>query len=169
MAGVWRKTLMYLGLVEDEDLGDYGYDDLVEEEPERHAASAHGSSRRRSRSSGLHRVSEDDPRTRREAVVRAIPSPATQLHVVYPVAMKDVEELGDRYKTGFSVVMNLRETPPQLRQRVFDYACGLVHGIGGSMSKEVAEKTWILTPPGVEVSVEEGRRFLEERGFLGQV
>lgn len=160
---------MYLGLVEDEDLGDYGYDDLVEEEPPHRTRSAAPASRRKGRTSGLHRVAEDDPRSRREAVVRSIPSPATQLHVIYPVAMKDVEELGERYKNGFSVVMNLRETPPQLRQRVFDYACGLVHGVGGSMSKEVAEKTWILTPPGIEVSVEEGRRFLEERGFLGQV
>jgi len=166
MANAWRKTLMYLGLVEDEDLGDYGYDDLAEEEP-RQAAPQPVS--RRTRTSTLHRVSDAEQAPRRDAVVRAIPSPATQLHVVYPVAMKDVEELGDRYKNGFSVVMNLRETPAQLRQRVFDYACGLVHGIGGSMSKEVAEKTWILTPPGIEVSVEEGRRFLEERGFLGQV
>ncbi len=160
---------MYLGLVEDEDLGDYGYDDLADEGPDRNTQPIQPSTRRRTRTSTLRRVSEDDSFAHRETVVRAIPSPATQLHVVYPVAMKDVEELGERYKNGFSVVMNLRETPAQLRQRVFDYACGLVHGIGGSMSKEVAEKTWILTPPGIEVSVEEGRRFLEERGFLGQV
>ena len=148
---------MYLGLVEDDEYEEYdGYEDLMEDEPEPHA-----------RRSALRRV-PDEPRGRREAVVRAMPTkPANQLHVLYPVAMKDAQELGDRFRDGYSVIMNLQSCDPKLRQRIFDYACGLVHGLGGSMDT-VADMTWIITPPGVKVSVEEGRRFLEERGFFGQ-
>lgn len=152
---------MYLGLVEDDEFEDYDtydtYEDLAEGEPE--------PQRRRS---SLRRV-PDEPRSKREGVVRAMPTKASnQLHVLYPVAMKDAQELGDKFRDGYSVIMNLQSCDPKLRQRIFDYACGLVHGLGGAMDT-VADMTWIITPSGVQVSVEEGRRFLEERGFFGQV
>ena len=34
--------------------------------------------------------------------------------------------------------------------------------------KPVAEKVFLITPEGVQVSAEERRRFLEERGFFNQ-
>lgn len=149
--------MTYLGLAEDDRYDDYDdYDDY--QDP---------AARETPRRAPLRGV-DPEPR-KRDAVVRAMPTkPSNQLHVLYPVAMKDAQELGDRFRDGYSVIMNLQGCDARLRQRIFDYACGLVHGIGGSMDT-VADMTWIITPPGIEVSVEEGRRFLEERGFLGQV
>jgi cell division inhibitor SepF len=54
-----------------------------------------------------------------------------------------------------------------LGRRLVDFASGLAYGLGGSL-QPVAEKVFLITPPGVEVSAEERKRFLEERTFYNQ-
>ncbi|MFN2526656.1 MAG: cell division protein SepF [Actinomycetota bacterium] len=153
MAGVWRKTLVYLGLVEDEELDEYSY----EEEPEPR--------RRRSRPT---RSSVEPVEPRREAVVRAIPTaPSARFHLVTPGAFNDAQEIGDKYKDGTSVLMNLQGAEPELARRLVDFASGLAYGLSGSM-QPVADRVFLLVPSGVQVSAEERRRFLEERGFFNQ-
>lgn len=152
MAGVWRKTLIYLGLVEDDELDDYGYEDLEPEE--RHPRSA------------PRRVPGDGAGGRPDAVVRPVPSQA-RFHLVHPAAFNDAQEIGDKFREGYSVLINLQAADPELSRRLVDFASGLAYGLGGSM-KPVAEKVFLLTPAGVQVSAEERRRFLEERGFFNQ-
>ena len=157
MAGVWRKTLIYLGLVEEDDLTDFGYDDYAEAEPPPPS--------RKDRS--LKKVS-DPGAQRRDAVVRAMPTPAPgRLHLLHPTAFNDAQELGDKFREGYSVIMNLQAADPDLSRRLIDFASGLVYGLAGSM-QPVAERVFLLTPSGVQVSAEERRRFLEERGFFNQ-
>ena len=163
MAGVWRKTLIYLGLAEeDEEYDEYGYDDL-ESEP------ASG----RTRSSGRRTaVAEAEPRTappsRRDGVVTAVPSLQTpRFHLVQPTAFNDAQEIGDKFREGFSVIMNLQSADPDLARRLVDFARGLAFGLGGSM-QPAAERVFLITPAGVAVSAEERRRFLEDRGFFNQ-
>jgi cell division inhibitor SepF len=154
MAGVWRKTLIYLGLVEDDDLDEYAYEDDLEETPvpERQP---------------LRRV-RDDRAPRRESVVTAIPTPASaKLHVVQPGAFNDAQEIGDKFREGISVIMNLVGADPKLARRLVDFASGLAYGLRGSM-QAVTESVYLLTPAGVQVSAEERRRFLEESGFYNQ-
>lgn len=156
MAGMWRKTLIYLGLVEDEDYEDYGYDDLESDEP---------APRRGSR-----RSEADLQPARREAVVRAMPgggSGAPRFHLVHPSSFNDAQEVGDKFREGHSVLMNLQAVEPELARRLVDFASGLAYGLSGSM-QPVAEKVFLITPPGVQVSAEERRRLLEERGFFNQ-
>jgi cell division inhibitor SepF len=151
MAGIWRKTMVYLGLAEEEEYDDYAYDDAPSEEPApvRRLADARGAER--------------------DAVVRAMPSatPPARFHLVQPSAFDDAQELGDKFREGYSVIMNLQGARPELSQRLVDFASGLAYGLGGSM-KTVAEKVFLITPEGVQVSAEERRRFLEERGFFNQ-
>lgn len=147
MAGVWRKTLIYLGLVEDDELDDYGYEDLEPEErhPRPPARRAGG-----------------------DGVVRPMPASAqARFHLVHPAAFNDAQEVGDKFREGYSVLINLQAAEPDLSRRLVDFASGLAYGLGGSM-KPVAEKVFLLTPAGVQVSAEERRRFLEERGFFNQ-
>ena len=153
MAGVWRKTLIYLGLVEDDELDTYSYDDDYEDPaPERQP---------------LRRVKDDRP-VRRDAVVTAIPTPASaKLHLVMPTAFNDAQEIGDKFREGISVIMNLVGADPKLQRRLVDFASGLAYGLRGSM-QAVTESVYLLTPAGVQVSAEERRRFLEESGFYNQ-
>lgn len=157
MAGVWRKTLIYLGLVEDDELDSYTYEDDYEEPaaaaPERQP---------------LRRVKDNTRPVRRDAVVTAIPTPASaKLHVVQPTAFNDAQEIGDKYREGISVIMNLVGAEPKLARRLVDFASGLAYGLRGSM-QAVTDSVYLLTPAGVQVSAEERRRFLEESGFYNQ-
>lgn len=155
MAGFWRKTLIYLGLAEDEEYDDYAYDELEQEE--------------RPRPAPVRRAPEQHAhgRSRRDAVVRPIPTSGARFHLVQPTAFNDVQEVGDKYREGFSVLMNLQAAEAELARRLVDFASGLAYGLGGSL-QPVAEKVFLITPPGVQVSAEERRRFLEERGFFNQ-
>ncbi len=159
MAGMWRKTLVYLGLAEEEDYDeDYAFDDLEAQGPERE-----GRERR-----PVRRVPESQAPSRGGAVVHAMPSsPSPKVHLVQPTAFNDAQEIGDKFKEGFSILMNLHSADPDLARRLVDFASGLAYGLSGSM-QPVAERVFLITPSGVEVSAEERRRFLEERGFFNQ-
>jgi cell division inhibitor SepF len=152
MGGAWRKTLIYLGLVEDDDLDDYGHEDAPEPA-----------------SRSISRVTEREPRSsRRDSVVRPLPTaPSARFHLVSPTAFNDAQEIGDKYREGFSVIMNLAGAAPDIARRLVDFASGLAYGLAGSM-QQVADRVFLLTPQGVQVSAEERRRFLEERGFFNQ-
>lgn len=153
MAGVWRKTLIYLGLVEDDEIDGYAFEDEYDEPaPDR---------------APLRRVREERG-ARRDAVVTSIPRPASaKLHLVQPSAFNDAQEIGDKFREGTSVIMNLVGADPTLSRRLVDFASGLAYGLRGSM-QAVADNVFLLTPAGVQVSAEERRRFLEERGFYNQ-
>lgn len=156
MAGVWKKTLIYLGLAEEEDYDDYAYDDLEAE------------SSRPARSSAQPQLSRAP---RKDAVVRAMPdrsSAPQRVHLVTPKAFNDAQEVGDKFRDGFSVLMNLQGSDPELARRLVDFASGLAYGLQGAM-QPVAEKVFLVTPPGVQVSAEERRRLVEERGFFNQL
>ena len=155
MASVWRKTLVYLGLVEDDEYDDYGYEDL---EPEEVAP-------RRSRRPAA--PPAGDGYGGRSAVVTPIQSATPRFHLVHPTSFNDAQEVGDKYREGFSVIMNLQTADSTLGRRLVDFASGLAYALGGSM-QPVAENVFLITPPGVQVSAEERRRLLEERGFFNQ-
>ena len=169
MPTVWRKTLVYLGLVEDDELDEYGYDDYAEDEQAPPAAQP----RPRGRRAPVRRASEGDGdrasvRGRHDGVVRHMPSSAApRFHLVLPSSFNDAQEVGDKFREGFSVLMNLQGAQPELARRLVDFASGLAYGLAGSM-QPVAEKVFLITPAGVQVSAEERRRFLEERGFFNQ-
>jgi cell division inhibitor SepF len=162
MAGVWRKTLVYLGLVEDDELDEYAYEEQeVEERPRKQ-------SRRAARAQEA-RDPDEAFGSRRDAVVRSIPTqPQARFHLVTPTQFKaDAQEVGDKFREGFSVLMNLHAAEARERQRLIDFASGLAYGMGGGI-QPAGENVILITPPGVQVSAEERQRFLEERGFFKQ-
>jgi cell division inhibitor SepF len=158
MAGVWKKTMQYLGLVEDEELDDIE----PESDPAVHEAAP---VRRFSRTE----VATMDP-PRSEAVVRSIPSsraPApASIHRAEPQRFNDARDIGDRYKGGIAVIMNLQATDDAVARRLVDFASGLVFGLGGKIEM-VASRVYLLTPTDMEVSAEE-REKIVEGGFYNQ-
>lgn len=159
---MWKKTLVYLGLAEDEEYDEYSYDDSDAEEPAAARSGATSSRRLAER--------ESYAQPRREAVVKALPNTRGQpsrFHLVMPTAFNDAQEVGDKFRDGVSVLMNLQTADVDLARRLVDFASGLAYGLGGTM-QPVADKVFLITPAGVQVSAEERRRFLEERGFFNQ-
>jgi cell division inhibitor SepF len=100
----------------------------------------------------------------RPQVVRPMPIPANaKPHVVVPASFNQAQDVADKFKTNQPVVMNLQGADRELSRRLIDFASGLCYGLGGQMERLV-NQVYLLTPGGVEVSVDERRR-LEERGY----
>jgi cell division inhibitor SepF len=169
MAGVWRKTMKYLGLVEDDEFDDAGapVDEIdVDGEP-----AVVGSGRA---TSGDDR--ESVRRLRRahgrglgeEPTVRTIQSRPTTgtIHRAEPRRFNEARELGERFNEGVPVIMNLQQTEDAIARRLVDFASGLVFAHDGKIEL-VANRVYLLTPNDVEVSAEERER-LREGGFYNQ-
>ncbi len=177
MASVWRRTMVYLGLVDDEEYEDYEpYEDVAPPPPapppRRQAAV---------RQAPVDPVFEPEPspggvRTlprepdtggitiQRPAVVRPIvTAQQPKVHVVAPNGFNDAQEIGDKLKVSQPVILNLQGVNRDLSRRLIDFASGLTYGLGGQMER-VAEQVFLLTPSNVEVPAEEKRR-LQERGL----
>ena len=158
MAGVWKKTLQYLGLVEDDDLDD------IDEGMEAPA---------RSDTSPVRRVGRAEVSTldRPEAIVRTMPSARTattaSIHRAEPKRFNEAREIGERYRQGIPVIMNLQGADDGVARRLVDFASGLVFGLDGKIEM-VASRVYLLTPVNMEVSAEERER-LVEGGFFNQL
>ncbi|HJP66992.1 MAG TPA: cell division protein SepF [Actinomycetota bacterium] len=159
MAGVWKKTLTYLGLVEDEELDDL--DEAVEHLPAREPAAV-----RR-----LGRAEVGATLDRPDAIVRTMPSirPAAtvSIHRAEPKRFNEAREIGERYRQGIPVIMNLQGADDPVARRLVDFASGLVFGLDGKI-ETVASRVYLLMPANVEVSAEERER-LVEGGFFNQL
>jgi len=157
MAGVWKKTMQYLGLVEDDDLEDL--DDGTE-------ASDMGAEPPRAQRINREVTSVDHP----ETIVRTMPSsrvPAmASIHRSEPRRFNDARDIGERYRQGVPVIMNLQGADDTIARRLVDFASGLVFGLDGKIEM-VASRVYLLTPANMEVSAEERER-LVEGGFFNQ-
>lgn len=160
MPGVLKKTLSYLGLVEDEE--DYAEDlEEVGEEPEP------AQIRRFQRPQVIREVSVEPPQ--HESIVRTIPSPrpaSSSIHKSEPKRFNEAREVADRFKEGIPVIMSLQATDDTIARRLVDFASGLVYGLDGKIEM-VANRVYLLTPANMEVSAEERER-IAGGGFYNQ-
>jgi cell division inhibitor SepF len=149
MPGVWKKTLTYLGLVEDDEL---------EELDEVSAPSDQAEVRRFQRPQAVHEVPMD---AGHEGIVRTIPSArqatAGSIHKSEPRRFNEAREIADRFKDGIPVIMNLQSTDDTIARRLVDFASGLVYGLDGKIEM-VANRVYLLTPANVDVSAEDRER-----------
>jgi cell division inhibitor SepF len=152
MPGAWKKTLSYLGLVEEEEEDEV--QDLSDE-----AAYSQGSQQRRFGSREPVAVAPS-PESMHGAV-RTIPQPrpssATTIHKAEPKRFNEARDLGDKFREGIPVIMNLQGTDDAIARRLVDFASGLVFGLGGKIEM-AANRVYLLTPADVEVSAEERER-----------
>lgn len=160
-----RNAMIWLGLAEDYE---EEYADEVEATAPRtlNDAAAENNVRRISTARAATRVrTVDDVRTDRSPQ-RAQPVSHTTVHYTVPMTFNEVEEVGDRFRNGIPVIMNLASANENVAKRVLDFASGLIYGLDGRIER-VGDRVFLLTPQGVEFSTEE-RRKLSERGFFNQ-
>ena len=149
MTGVWKKTLTYLGLVEDDEI-----DELDEVGTTQETAEVRRFQRPQA-------VREADLPAEEEGMVRTIPSTraatAGSIHKSEPRRFNEAREIADRFKGGIPVIMNLQSTDDTIARRLVDFASGLVYGIDGKIEM-VANRVYLLTPANVDVSAEDRER-----------
>ncbi|NCG24216.1 MAG: cell division protein SepF [Actinobacteria bacterium] len=93
------------------------------------------------------------------AAVRIIDDDTGKPHALSPTSFNDAQSIGDRFKNGQAVIVNLQGVDRDLRRRLVDFASGLCFALDGKMDK-VATQVYLLTPADVVVSASDARRAL---------
>ncbi len=166
--GVGRRAMVYLGLAEEDE----GYidDEYEVEEPARERISRRVESReletapprRFTETRTIGRVA-DGPRVVHQPVPEAVPQKITTLQ---PSSYNEARQIGEAFRDGIPVIMNLTDMVDGDAKRLVDFAAGLIFGLRGSIEK-VTNKVFLLSPSNVEVSAEDKAR-IAGSGFYNQ-
>jgi len=100
-----------------------------------------------------------DPRPNTSAI-KIIEPLTVKPHASSPTSFNEAQEIGDRFKSGQPVILNLQGVDRDLRRRLIDFSSGLCYALGGKMDK-VAIHVYMLTPADVEVSAADTRDALD--------
>ena len=84
----------------------------------------------------------------------ATPATMDRIVTITPRFYSEARAIGEYYREGNPVIMNLSDMEESERKRLIDFASGLVFGHHGSIER-VTSKVFLLTPPNVSVSNEE--------------
>ncbi|MCH0539540.1 cell division protein SepF [Streptomyces sp. MUM 203J] len=143
--GSVRRASAWLGLVEDNNDERY-YDDEY----------AEGSD------SGDTWVT--DPRVR--VASEAAQEEGRRIATVSPDGFRDARAIGELFRDGVPVIVNLTSMEPDDAKRVVDFAAGLTFGLRGSIER-VATRVFLLTPADTRIITgEPGGRTAD--GFFNQ-
>jgi len=102
-----------------------------------------------------------DPR--RMAMLFEEGSPLSKITTLRPKDYNEARTIGERFRDGQPVIMDLVSMDNADAKRLVDFAAGLAFALRGSFDK-VATKVFLLAPADVDVSAEERRR-IAEAGF----
>jgi len=97
------------------------------------------------------------------------PSAPVDLHritTIHPHTYNDARRIGEEFRQGIPVIMNLTEMDDGDAKRIVDFAAGLVFGLHGTIER-VTNKVFLLSPANVEVGAE-ARAQLAQTGFFNQ-
>ena len=78
---------------------------------------------------------------------------SNQIFTVNPRSYNEARVIGERYREGNTVLMNLTDMGDEERKRLVDFASGLVFGHHGTIER-VTSKVFLLSPANVMVSSE---------------
>ena len=83
-----------------------------------------------------------------------VSQPLDRIVTITPRFYSEARAIGEYYREGNPVIMNLSDMEEAERKRLIDFASGLVFGHAGTIER-VTSKVFLLTPPNVTVSGEE--------------
>ena len=109
----------------------------------------------------------------REPVVAVVPEPEPaprpqpyRITTLHPRTYNEARTIGERFREGMPVIMNLTEMDDADAKRLVDFAAGLSFGLRGSIER-VTAKVFLLSPQNVDVTAEDKAR-IREGGFFNQ-
>ncbi len=145
--GSVRKASAWLGLVEDNERY---YDDEYNEGAET--------------GTGHQAAWVTDPRV--QVAAEAAEEQDRRIATVTPDSFRDARAIGELFRDGVPVIVNLTAMDPADAKRVVDFAAGLIFGLRGSIDR-VATRVFLLSPADTQVVAGEaaGRK---ADGFFNQ-
>jgi cell division inhibitor SepF len=155
MGSAMRKMGVYLGLLEDTER----YDDYYDEYDER-AADERGDS---TRPAPVANIAE---RRRPQAGPSGVVTDLSRIVTLHPRTYNEARQIGESFRDGKPVIMNLTEMDDADAKRLVDFAAGLSFGLRGSIER-VTNKVFLLSPRDVDVTAEDKAR-IREGGFAAE-
>ncbi len=160
MASAMRRMGEYLGLVEQAE-----YDDALEYETQPQAAPsvrAAAPQAAPTRNAPTRNVTALDDRRPAGLSVADL----ARIETVTPRTYNDARTIGESFRSGVPVIMNLSDIGDDDAKRLVDFAAGLVFAVHGTINR-ITAKVFLLSPEGVQVS-DEDRATLAAGGFYNQ-
>lgn len=158
MAERLKKAAVWLGLVSDDDYAEVepGAEDVTEQvldrrEPEPKAAPAAAT------------VTELE--TRRPARENHRVADINRIITVHPRTYNEARTIGENFRDGIPVIMNLGDMEDADAKRLVDFSAGLIFGLRGSIER-ITSKVFLLSPHNVTVAAEDKERLAG--GFFNQ-
>jgi len=145
MAGALRKTMLYLGLAEEDRPEDEEYD--LEYDDEEYAVPAPQPAQ------AQQEYAAPVTPIRRSARAGAAPE-LRRITTVHPRSYNDARVIGEAFRSGTPVIMNLSEMSDADAKRLVDFSAGLIFGLHGAIER-VTAKVFLLSPAHVEIAGEE--------------
>src|SRR6266566_2332171 len=171
MASAMRKMAVYLGLVEDDhryqdkydSYGEYeDYDEQADRPEQAEEADVRGAGRDGEAGGGYAGYQGADWRAEHVSQTTDL----ARITTLHPRTYNEARTIGEHFREGTPVIMNLTEMVDSDAKRLVDFAAGLVFGLHGSIER-VTNKVFLLSPANVEVTAEDKAR-MAERGFFNQ-
>jgi cell division inhibitor SepF len=103
---------------------------------------------------------------RERAVVTEDEERRYQITTLHPTTYNEARTIGEHFRDGVPVIMNLTEMAEADAKRLVDFAAGLAFGLRGSMER-VTNRVFLLSPANVQVTAEDKAR-IAEGGFFNQ-
>jgi cell division inhibitor SepF len=151
MANPLRKTMVYLGLADEE------YEDDIPSAPVAPVASSAAAGR-----------AAVTPLRRPVATRNAAPAGMNEILTVHPRQYRDAQVIAESFREGVPVIMNLSQMSEPDARRLIDFASGLSQGLYGKIER-VTNKVFLLSPEHVAISGEQAETESDvEAGFFGQ-
>lgn len=181
MAGI-RKAAAWLGLVPDDRYGtdpvDEEYTEQVYEDDEPSAITPIHRSTEQVEPSAPVPVRSRHPEHQQEGSAavqepRSSTRPApkatadlSRIITVHPRTYNEARTIGEHFRDGVPVIMNLSEMDDADAKRLVDFAAGLIFALRGTIER-VTNKVFLLSPPNVNVTAEDKQR-IASGGFFNQ-
>ncbi|CAN5145884.1 cell division protein SepF [soil metagenome] len=155
MAGAMRKVGEYLGLVEQAEFDEEF--ETVEPQPTTAAPAV-------SQRASVARL--EDRRPTPTVAPAQSELQLARIESVTPRTYNDARTVGEHFRSGVPVIMNLSEIAEGDAKRLVDFAAGLVFASHGSINR-VTSKVFLLSPEHVAVTDEDKQR-IAAGGFYNQ-
>jgi cell division inhibitor SepF len=86
----------------------------------------------------------------------------TQITTLHPTTYNEARQIGERFRDGSPVIMNLTEMDEADAKRLVDFAAGLAFGLRGTIER-VTNRVFLLSPANVQVTAEDKAKIAEGR------
>jgi cell division inhibitor SepF len=94
-------------------------------------------------------------------------SAVNRITTIHPRTYNDARSIGEAFREGTPVIMNLTDLDDSDAKRLVDFAAGLVFGLQGAIER-VTNKVFLLSPANVEITSEDGETSKAGRGLFNQ-